>query len=80
MINSMSDNRHLNASAPDQRGNRSNDTRLEESREPTGPKPGGFKNDPDDPNNPNEVIERERESVRELEKRQSGRGGSSDKT
>jgi hypothetical protein len=26
--------------------------------------PGGFKNDPDDPSNPNEVIERARRQVR----------------
>jgi hypothetical protein len=27
-------------------------------------KPGGFANDPDDPSNPNEVIERHRRSLR----------------
>lgn len=30
----------------------------EESTEPSASKPGGFKNDPDDPTNPNEVRER----------------------
>jgi hypothetical protein len=28
-------------------------------------KPGGFKNDPDDPTNPNEAIERSRKALRE---------------
>ena len=28
-------------------------------------KPGGFKNDPDDPTNPNEAIERSRRALRE---------------
>jgi hypothetical protein len=28
-------------------------------------KPGGFKNDPDDPTNPNEVIERSRRTLRQ---------------
>jgi hypothetical protein len=35
-------------------------------------KPGGFKNDPDDPTNPNEAIERSRRSLRE---RSAGGGG-----
>jgi hypothetical protein len=30
----------------------------EEGAEPSASKPGGFKNDPDDPTNPNEVRER----------------------
>jgi hypothetical protein len=34
-------------------------------------KPGGFKNDPDDPTNPNEAIERSRRALRE---RSSGGG------
>jgi hypothetical protein len=34
-------------------------------------KPGGFKNDPDDPTNPNEAIERSRRALRE----RSGGGG-----
>ena len=38
---------------------------LEESKEPTVSKPGGFKNDPDDPTNPNEAIERERRQLRQ---------------
>jgi hypothetical protein len=37
---------------------------VEESREPTVSKPGGFKNDPDDPTNPNEAIERHRRKLR----------------
>jgi hypothetical protein len=39
---------------------------------------GSFKNDPDDPNNPNEVIEREREHVLELENTQNRPGTISD--
>lgn len=35
----------------------------ERSRE-TVSRPGGFKNDPDDPTNPNEAIERSRQSLR----------------
>jgi hypothetical protein len=35
-------------------------------------KPGGFKNDPDDPTNPNEAIERSRRALRELS---TGGGG-----
>jgi len=37
---------------------------AEESRHPTVSQPGGFKNDPDDPTNPNEAIERARRQVR----------------
>jgi hypothetical protein len=37
---------------------------LRESREETVSKPGGFKNDPDDPTNPNEAIERSRKGLR----------------
>jgi hypothetical protein len=37
---------------------------LEESAKPTVSKPGGFKNDPDDPTNPNEAIERSRRRVK----------------
>jgi hypothetical protein len=37
---------------------------VEESRMPTVSRPGGFKNDPDDPTNPNEAIERQRRSLR----------------
>lgn len=37
---------------------------LEESKEQTVSKPGGFKNDPDDPTNPNEAIERTRRKLR----------------
>jgi hypothetical protein len=38
---------------------------LRESQEETVSKPGGFKNDPDDPTNPNEAIERSRRALRE---------------
>ena len=37
---------------------------IEESRKPTASRPGGFKNDPDDPTNPNEAIERTRKKLR----------------
>lgn len=41
-----------------------NDAKVaEEEKQPIG-KPGGFKNDPADPTNPNEVIERARRQVR----------------
>lgn len=38
--------------------------RREEARQPTLSRPGGFANDPDDPTNPNEVIERHRRTLR----------------
>lgn len=37
---------------------------IEESQKPTVSRPGGFKNDPDDPTNPNEAIERTRRKLR----------------
>ena len=37
---------------------------VEESKQPTVSHPGGFKNDPDDPTNPNEAIERHRRKLR----------------
>jgi hypothetical protein len=37
---------------------------LEESKQPTVSHPGGFKNDPDDPTNPNEAIERHRRKLK----------------
>jgi hypothetical protein len=37
---------------------------IDESRKPTVSKPGGFANDPDDPTNPNEAIERTRRKLR----------------
>jgi hypothetical protein len=36
----------------------------QESKAPTVSKPGGFKNDPDDPTNPNEVRERYNRKLR----------------
>lgn len=36
----------------------------EENREPTVSKPGGFANDPDEPTNPNQAIERSRRKLR----------------
>jgi hypothetical protein len=38
---------------------------VRESQEETVSKPGGFRNDPDDPTNPNEAIERSRRQLRE---------------
>jgi hypothetical protein len=38
---------------------------LKESRQPSVSRPGGFKNDPDDPTNPNEAIERSRRHLRQ---------------
>jgi hypothetical protein len=37
---------------------------VAESKQPTVSRPGGFKNDPDDPTNPNEAIERHRRKLR----------------
>jgi hypothetical protein len=37
---------------------------MEERKQDTASKPGGFKNDPDDPTNPNEAIERQRQKLR----------------
>ena len=37
---------------------------IEESKQPTVSHPGGFKNDPDDPTNPNEAIERHRRKLK----------------
>jgi hypothetical protein len=44
---------------------------VRESQEETVSKPGGFKNDPDDPTNPNEAIERSRRALRQ----RSAKGG-----
>jgi hypothetical protein len=37
---------------------------IHESQQPTAATPGGFKNDPDDPTNPCEAIERHRRTLR----------------
>jgi hypothetical protein len=37
---------------------------IEESKNETVSQPGGFDNDPDDPTNPNEAIERHRRKLR----------------
>jgi hypothetical protein len=39
---------------------------IDESREPTVSRPGGFVNDPDDPTNPNRAIDRHRRKLRQL--------------
>ena len=38
---------------------------LREKQKETVSRPGGFKNDPDDPTSPNEAIERSRRALRE---------------
>jgi hypothetical protein len=43
---------------------RNEEKATEEARKPSVSKPGGFKNDPDDPTNPNEAIERSRRKLR----------------
>jgi hypothetical protein len=40
------------------------DQNEQTARQDTVGKPGGFKNDPDDPTNPNEAIERQRRKLR----------------
>jgi hypothetical protein len=42
---------------------------VRESQADTVSKPGGFKNDPDDPTNPNEAIERSRRALRQRARR-----------
>ncbi len=42
-----------------------NDKVLEEKAQPTVNEPGAFSNDPDDPTNPNEAIERHRRKLRQ---------------
>ncbi len=48
----------------DQHPDKNEKRAVEESQKPTVSKPGGFKNDPDDPTNPNEAIERTRRKLR----------------
>lgn len=48
----------------DQHPDRNEAKAVEESQRPTVSRPGGFKNDPDDPTNPNEAIERTRRNLR----------------
>jgi hypothetical protein len=43
---------------------RNEEQAVEESKHPGVTRPGGFKNDPDDPTNPNEAIERQRRNLR----------------
>lgn len=50
---------HENAAAPADESKA-----AKEKQEPTVTEPGGFKNDPDDPTNPNEAIERTRRKLR----------------
>jgi hypothetical protein len=48
----------------DEHPDRNEHKAIAESRETTASKAGGFKNDPDDPTNPNEAIERHRRKLR----------------
>ena len=48
----------------DQHPDKSEKKAVAESQKPTISKPGGFQNDPDDPTNPNEAIERTRRKLR----------------
>ncbi len=52
------------ASHADQHPDKQEQKAAEESNKPTASKPGGFQNDPDDPTNPNEEIERHRRKLR----------------
>jgi hypothetical protein len=52
------------SSHTDRHPDKSEKKAIEESRKPTVSKPGGFQNDPDDPTNPNEAIERHRKKLR----------------
>jgi hypothetical protein len=45
---------------------------LEERQQQPATKPGGFKNDPDDPSNPNEVRERHLKTVKQTKKVKDG--------
>jgi hypothetical protein len=53
-------------SEPRRKGGKSKDERQaeDESKADTVSKPGGFKNDPDDPTNPNEVRERHLKKIK----------------
>jgi hypothetical protein len=55
---------HVGPSHADQHPDKNEQQAIEESVEPTVSKPGAFKNDPDDPTNPNEAIERTRRHLR----------------
>ena len=70
---------HMLASQPDEL-DRGDGKKPATSQERPGSRSGGFKNDPDDLNNPNEAIEREREAVEELEDSKSQRDRTSNKT
>lgn len=61
---SQSDAGHVKSPAKDH-GKAVNDAKVvEEKKHPAVGKPGEFKNDPADPTNPNEAIERARRQVR----------------
>jgi len=49
---------------PDKHSDRDQRKAIKERAEPTVSRPGGFKNDPDDPTNPNEAVERHRRRLR----------------
>jgi hypothetical protein len=53
-----------NGKVPDKGKSKDERQAEEESNEDTVSKPGGFKNDPDDPTNPNEVRERHLKKIK----------------
>jgi hypothetical protein len=53
-----------NGRVPDKGKSKDERQAEEESNEDTVSKPGGFKNDPDDPTNPNEVRERHLKKIK----------------
>jgi hypothetical protein len=55
---------HVGPSHSDQHPDENEQQAIAESGEPTVSKPGAFENDPDDPTNPNEAIERTRRRLR----------------
>jgi hypothetical protein len=57
---SSNDVQRVDRSKPGQRDNKA----VKEQAHETVSRPGGFQNDPDDPTNPNEAIERSRQTLR----------------
>jgi hypothetical protein len=55
---------HRGPSHADKHPDKNEKKAVEERRKPTASRPGGFPNDPDDPTNPNEAIERTRRKLR----------------
>ena len=55
---------HRGPSHEDKHPDKNEKKALDEQKKPTVSRPGGFENDPDDPTNPNEAIERTRRKLR----------------